>query len=551
MNNRIDNNSQILNEINDFIKMCDLYLSKQISLETVIKSKEFMAQLNRLRFTSIDRYQEHLAKYGIELYTEKKARGIYDYMIYPKGCREKPYVTFIGRKKSEFPQNYPQINHHVTNQPPPANYNNFSHSIPAIQCNKIPLPPHSTFNSILGKRVREDKKQELINRPISCYDRIPVPPPKPAAITPAQYNTVQLFTYPRYNNHTVTQPSTYKLYPYPINIPTFVPVTNLIPPLSAPTVVQTDTVTLLPPESTIDNLVQEKITSPIINTTLIIEEQKIEETETEAEILNNIKTKEEPIESLTPPVVEENYTAILELNQNELLLVIKTLAGKKNNASNCTSLSEGILNYLKTGEKPTSAASREYSLNHFSVDFQYQSMPIYSIKQESEKPNNPRTQVITSSIIDRNTLFGSTTNCDISYQQTGSVTDLTQPIVNVDTCTQKSSDISTLNTDLKLEASLHPDKVSFGIICLGHCGKYLNDPGHMFVYYATPSKVTYIDAQFYHEGKAIFDNLTDNFFILGINRQRNTQNAFARKIFHTQIGPAFNLRPKKDLIFKH
>jgi hypothetical protein len=266
-----------------------------------------------------------------------------------------------------------------------------------------------------------------------------------------------------------------------------------------------------------------------------------------------IKIKEEPRETSE----ETHVHPILNLDKKELGEVIEILLNGHNDNQNCTALAEGILDYLQTGKKPNTAASTKFSLDHFSVNYTVSNVPLIPIKKEPSasaseinKRNPKSTAMITDSVIVRQG-FGEKAPYDVRYPNTddGNIDLTQQPIIHLDNdFTQKKASITDLDRNLQYLASNHPSKVSFGIICLGRSGTFVNEMGHMLVYHATPSQVTYIDAQQYHgknKTKAINQDLKALFTFAGVNDYsyrssgpyRSKADTFGNIIFYTPLGP--------------
>lgn len=253
------------------------------------------------------------------------------------------------------------------------------------------------------------------------------------------------------------------------------------------------------------------------------------------------------------------HRALLPIDEGEVLQVIKILRGENDANMNCTWLADALIQYLLTGIIPTQAVvAGDPSLDHFAVYLSTQKLLLPFIKQEGEpaKRRQRRVNTITGSTIDRNTLFGRHAAASTTYSMhegvMGQWTEI--PVIDLDHSQQTQSHFSDIDETLKKAASNHPNHVSFGTVALGRCGEFIDDPGHLLVYFATPDKVTYMDAQAWNgktkTGNPIFHKIQDGGYdFLSDSQQEITKDTFGSFVFFAPMTTALHakMQPKLDV----
>ncbi len=232
---------------------------------------------------------------------------------------------------------------------------------------------------------------------------------------------------------------------------------------------------------------------------------------------------------------------MLAFEQEKVLNIVKILRGNNNARYNCTHLASDLIDYFKSGIKPTKASSvKSSTLNDFNVIIN-----IDWIKKENDEYLG-----IIQSTVCRDTSSISNIPYNIEYNKENHIYNLEEEIYNVDTYTQKSSRVDTINDVLKSEDP------SFGFINLGRCGEYVENCGHMLVYYSIENIVWYIDCQLYDglnkkDNGCIFNNLLDTYDFACNNKIHI--DTFSEYIFYISMNftpLSDNIQIKKEIINK-
>jgi hypothetical protein len=215
---------------------------------------------------------------------------------------------------------------------------------------------------------------------------------------------------------------------------------------------------------------------------------------------------------------------MITFNQQEVFDVVKILRGNNNTNDNCTHLASDLIDYFKSGIKPTKESSiKSSTLNDFNV--------LITIDWIKKEDNNDYLG-ITQSTVCRDTSKISNIPYNIEYNKDNNdVYNLEQEIYNIDSYTQQTALVQNINDILKSE------EPSFGFINLGRCGKYVENCGHMIVYFTTLDNVWYIDCQLYDginkkDNGCIFNNLLDTYDF--VNNKINID-TFSEYIFYIPI----------------
>jgi tetratricopeptide (TPR) repeat protein len=207
----------------------------------------------------------------------------------------------------------------------------------------------------------------------------------------------------------------------------------------------------------------------------------------------------------------------------------------KLSSSNCVPISFALIDFLKSGIMPKKALpDKKSSKDNIEFFHIFQKM-LVPIKQESAE--NLVIDIVTSSCVNRNTIFGSYAPLgSIPHEENGQI-DLTRPYVNtVDTYQQKSVSYTVLNKTLKQLASSNNSRISFGIVNVKRCGVFVEWLEHLFVYYATPEKVIYVDG-LRVSGDPVFYKITEVFQFAGASKSKEINSKiFGNLVYYIPIG---------------
>jgi hypothetical protein len=225
---------------------------------------------------------------------------------------------------------------------------------------------------------------------------------------------------------------------------------------------------------------------------------------------------------------------MLEFNHDEVLNVVKILRGNNDIANNCTHVSSDLVEYFKTGATPTKESTTPAATIE---DFDVVIMSDWIKKEDGRKYLG-----IVKSIVRLN----NAKITDIPYnrepiQLNNGTLDLeAEYVYDLDNYTQYSSHVTDINQCLKSKAKENEYGISFGFICIGRCGKYINTAGHMIVYFATIERVWYIDCQLYDgenkiDNGCIFNDLSLKYQFANINKI--DVDTFGEYVFYIPIGP--------------
>ena len=221
-------------------------------------------------------------------------------------------------------------------------------------------------------------------------------------------------------------------------------------------------------------------------------------------------------------------------NETKVKNVVKILRGDNNTTDNCTHLAKDMMEYFKTGIIPKSPSSINQST---SVDFDV-TVETDWIKKET---GTKYLGIVRSVVCLNNTTFSDIPcNMEIVRTPNGTYDIDADPIYDIDRSTQYSASVNEINDILKMKAKENKEEISFGFINIGRCGKYIDEPGHMLVYFATIMNVWYVDCQLYNGTKkkdmgCCFSDLTATYGFA--NRKRININVFGENIFFIPIGP--------------
>ena len=226
-------------------------------------------------------------------------------------------------------------------------------------------------------------------------------------------------------------------------------------------------------------------------------------------------------------------SSILFFNQEEVLNVIKILRGNNDTADNCTHVSSDLVEYFKTGIYPNKESiTKSSTIEDFDV---------VTMSDWIKKENGDQYLGLVKSIVRLN----NTKITDIPYNKipsrlTDGFLDLeTEYIHDLDNYTQFTSSVIKINEDLKIKALENEQGISFGFICIGRCGKYINKAGHMLVYFATNKIVWYVDCQLYNgkdkiDNGCIFNDLSLKYEFA--NKYKIHIDVFGEYVFYIPIG---------------
>ena len=211
--------------------------------------------------------------------------------------------------------------------------------------------------------------------------------------------------------------------------------------------------------------------------------------------------------------------------------IIKILRDDNNALTNCTHLSKDLMEYFKTGIIPERASYTIPSTKDFDAII---------IIDEIKKENTKYLGIVQSVVcLDNTTIPYIPCGTDV-YQTSDGTYDLeVDPVYNVDRLVQKSVSVNEINDYLKNKALENESKVSFGYVSLGRCGKYVDNPGHILVYFSTTVNVWYVDCQLYDgltkkDKGCIFFELHNAYKFA--NKNRLGINVFGENVFCIEIG---------------
>jgi hypothetical protein len=221
---------------------------------------------------------------------------------------------------------------------------------------------------------------------------------------------------------------------------------------------------------------------------------------------------------------------VLFFNQEEVLKVIKILRGNNDVSDNCTHVSSDLIEYFKTGIIPDNESS--------TIPSTLEDFDVVTVSDWIKKENGSKYIGMVKSIVCLNNTKISNIPCDtIPKQLDDGILDL-ESIYDVDNFTQFTSSIDNINISLNKKAKENEKGISFGFICIGRCGKYINMAGHMLVYFSTDKNVWYIDCQLYDginkiDNGCIFNDLQSTFQFA--NSKRITIDVFGEYVFYIPI----------------
>ena len=249
----------------------------------------------------------------------------------------------------------------------------------------------------------------------------------------------------------------------------------------------------------------------------------------------DIEIKQEPETPLNRLVLQPDREAFSR--------VASILRGKGMSPDNCVHLVQAFIDYLLTGEEPTqSVDGKSASFEQATFLYYTDKMPV-EVKSEPKDDALVRTsktvEMVTSSWIDRNTSFGAYAPLGQTTREIDGQLDLTvPPIFDVDYFTQKSVAFTALNETLKEEAQANGG-VSFGMVDVVRCGKYVQGLRHCIIYYATSTEVLYVDCQ---DKAPIIEKIEYAYgFVAALKRV--SPDTFGNIVFYTPCCPA--LSPKR------
>jgi len=224
----------------------------------------------------------------------------------------------------------------------------------------------------------------------------------------------------------------------------------------------------------------------------------------------------------------------LIFNGTTVKAVVKTLRGDNNVMHNCTHLAKDIIAYFKTGCLPTVPSTTEPSTL---ADFD----AITTVGKIKREKGVPYAGITHSAISLEDSHFPDLPyGQDISQTSDGIYDIEAEPAINLSAYNQPHASFHEMNDRLKTEASKNEKGVSFGLINLGRCGKYVDAPGHMLVYFATANQVWYVDAQRYDginktDNGCVFTDLGKAYSFAG--QHRLGLDTFSDVVFYTPMGP--------------
>ncbi len=225
---------------------------------------------------------------------------------------------------------------------------------------------------------------------------------------------------------------------------------------------------------------------------------------------------------------------ILFFQQEKVLDVIKILRGNNDTDNNCTHVSSDLIEYFKTGIIPNKESS---TIRSTLEDFD-----VVTVSDWIKKENGTKYLGMIKSIVClNNTKISNISFNKIPLELDDGTLDLeAESIYDIDNFTQLTSHITEINNCLKLKAKENEKGISFGFICIGRCGKYINTAGHMIVYFATSENIWYIDGQLYNgidkvNNGCIFNDLSLKYEFANINKIHI--DVFGEYVFYIPIGP--------------
>ena len=221
-------------------------------------------------------------------------------------------------------------------------------------------------------------------------------------------------------------------------------------------------------------------------------------------------------------------------NQKEVLNVIKVLRGNNDADNNCTHISNDLVEYFRTGIMP----SKESCTLPSTLD----DFDIITVSNWIKKENGAKYMGMVKSIVClNNSKISNIPYNKIPKELPNKSLDLeSEYVYDVDNFTQFTSHINEIDDCLKLQAKENEQGISFGYICMGRCGKYIDMAGHMLVYFSSSKNVWYMDGQLYNgeediDNGCIFNSLTSTYQFA--NLKRITIDVFGEYVFYIPIGP--------------
>lgn len=236
---------------------------------------------------------------------------------------------------------------------------------------------------------------------------------------------------------------------------------------------------------------------------------------------------------------------VTQLDRENFKKVARILRGDDQTPDNCAYLVKAFIDYLLTAEMPTQPApANPASLEQLTFVYLTGKTGV-EIKSEPSEFDPPRkvrmVESIVTSWIDRNTLFGTYAPAgEIPREDGEGRVDLTAtPTYDIDYYEQNTILFTELNTALKNEAK-NNGGVSFGMVDIAPCGKYVKELRHCIAYYATSDEVVFIDCQ---EPEPVFEKIEDVFAFVAI-KKRVSVDTFGNDVFYTPLCP--NLTKDKE-----
>ena len=168
-------------------------------------------------------------------------------------------------------------------------------------------------------------------------------------------------------------------------------------------------------------------------------------------------------------------SSIISFNKSEVLNAIKILRGNNDAANNCTHISSDLMEYFKTGIMPSNESSTVPST---SMDFD-----VITVSDWIKKENGGKYLGVVKSIVCLdNTKITDIPHNKVPLELIDGTLDLEAEYVHdIDNYTQFTSSVTKINECLKIQAEENESGISFGFICIGRCGKYIDTAGHMLV----------------------------------------------------------------------
>ena len=218
----------------------------------------------------------------------------------------------------------------------------------------------------------------------------------------------------------------------------------------------------------------------------------------------------------------------------EIFDVVKILRGNSNSNNNCTHLASDLVKYFKTGIKPIKASSTKPStLKDFNV-----LINIDWIKRE----NDDKYLGITKSVVCLdNTRIPNIPHNIEPFKDVDDVYNIEENVHDIDSYTQRTISVNNINNVLRSK------DISYGYINLGRCGEYVENCGHMIVYFSLNNNIWYVDCQLDDlddPNKCIFDNLLDVYNFAHINEI--DIDTFGEYIFYIPMNTLTHLHNKHN-----